>query len=333
MSAANTDSRPGKRARTEEVLTDPAIVRSDALWFDDGNLVLQAGRTQFRVHKSILATRSIFFSDMKNLPQPLGAEEALVDGCPVVELSDDTEAVQYMLECIYDTEKLTKAPSYKQIIFALRMGHKYLVPSLFESAAERVRRQLPSQFTPYSALGTTDAFKWFDHSDNAFELLTVLREVGLEKPVPALCLFYIMEFPAEDIAYGWPNPGQTANPDDVLRMLLARDKIITTQMSYALLWSWDWNRSDRCKKSDQCNAVRSEFRTQALRRLEVLGDGLDDNVLCFKDWEYVKLGLCTHCTTQAKRMHEEGQRRFWTDMPSVLGCKPWEQLQDFKIEA
>ncbi|KAL1664711.1 hypothetical protein GGF50DRAFT_127022 [Schizophyllum commune] len=325
MSAANTDSRPAKRARTEESLTDLAIVRFDALWFDNGNL--------FRVHKSILAQRSFFFSDLKNLPRPSGAEGNLVDGCPVVELQDDAEAVQYMLECIYDTEKLTKSPSYKQIIFALRMGHKYLVPSLFESAAERVRRQLPSEFTPYSVLGTTDAFRWFTGGDNAFELLTVLREVGLETSVPALCLFYIMEFPAEDIAHGWPNPGQTANPDDVLKMLLARDKIITTQMSYALLWSWDWNRSDRCKKFDECDLARSLFRTQALRRLKFMGDGLNDNVLCFKDWDHtMKTGLCMHCTTQAKRMHEEGQRRFWKDMPSLFGCKPWEQLQDFKIE-
>ena len=116
-------------------------------------------------------------------------------------------------------------------------------------------------------------------------------------------------------------------------MLLARDKIITTQMSYALLWSWDWNRSDRCKKFDECDLARSLFRTQALRRLESLGDGLSDNVLCFKDWDHtMKTGLCTHCTTRAKRMHEEGQRRFWKDMPSLFGCKPWKQLQDFKIE-
>ncbi|KAL1677262.1 hypothetical protein EV122DRAFT_291300 [Schizophyllum commune] len=320
MSAANTDSRPAKRARTEESLTDLAIVRFDALWFDNGNL--------FRVHKSILAQRSFFFSDLKNLPRPSGAEGNLVDGCPVVELQDDAEAVQYMLECIYDTEKLTKSPSHKQIIFALRMGHKYLVPSLFESAAERVRRQLPSEFTPYSVLGTTDAFRWFTGGDNAFELLTVLREVGLETSVPALCLFYIMEFHAvsvPDSLLSMLNPGQTANPDDVLKMLLARDKIITTQMSYALLWSWDYNRSDRCKKFDEIR--------RALRRLESLGEGLSDNVLCFKDWDHtMKTGLCTHCTTQAKRMHEEGQRRFWKDMPSLFGCKPWEQLQDFKIE-
>ena len=100
---------------------------------------------------------------------------------------------------VLNREKLTKSPSYKQIIFALRMGHKYLVPSLFESAAERVRRQLPSEFTPYSVLGTTDAFRWFTGGDNAFELLTVLREVGLETSVPALCLCYVMEFHAVSV--------------------------------------------------------------------------------------------------------------------------------------
>ena len=62
--------------------------------------------------------------------------------------------------------------------------------SLFESAAERVRRQLPSEFTPYSVLGTTDAFRWFTGGDNAFELLTVLREVAWKRRY-RLSVFFI----------------------------------------------------------------------------------------------------------------------------------------------
>ena len=41
----------------------PSVRRSD-LWKEDGNVVLQAGNTQFRVHRSMLADHSPVFKDI-----------------------------------------------------------------------------------------------------------------------------------------------------------------------------------------------------------------------------------------------------------------------------
>ena len=101
MAERSADSRPGKRARTVDA--NPALIkRSEKIWFDDGNLVVQAEQTQFRVHKGVLAKHSIFFRDLKDVPQP-DTTDASVDGCPVVVLQDEAEAVEYMLVVIYDT--------------------------------------------------------------------------------------------------------------------------------------------------------------------------------------------------------------------------------------
>ena len=93
------DSRPAKRARTED--EPEPVVRCEELWYDDGNLVLQAERTQFRVHRSILCKQSIVFKDMKEA-SCTSTGSTTVEGCPVVELQDSAEAVKYMLRCIYD---------------------------------------------------------------------------------------------------------------------------------------------------------------------------------------------------------------------------------------
>ncbi|KAJ7231873.1 hypothetical protein B0H12DRAFT_996082, partial [Mycena haematopus] len=68
-------------------------------WFDDGNVVLQAGNTQFRVHWGILALHSSVFRGMQGLPQP--PDQPGVDGCPIVELPDDSGDVGYLLKALY----------------------------------------------------------------------------------------------------------------------------------------------------------------------------------------------------------------------------------------
>lgn len=82
---------------------DPStVVRSD-VWYDDGNIILQAEQVQFKVLRSILAEISSVFRDMFSLPQPTVAqyEAEMVYGCPIVHLSDSAEEVQLVLEAIF----------------------------------------------------------------------------------------------------------------------------------------------------------------------------------------------------------------------------------------
>ena len=84
----------GSRHSAEE----GCITRSD-IWFDDGNLVLQAENTQFKVHKSILAIHSHVFTDMFALPQP--EDSATADGCHVVQVPDRATDWQSLLSLLY----------------------------------------------------------------------------------------------------------------------------------------------------------------------------------------------------------------------------------------
>jgi hypothetical protein len=69
-------------------------------WFDDGSVVLEAERTQFRVYRGILCANSVIFKDMFSLCQP--GEEGEVEGCPLVHLSDSAKDVQIVLEVLHD---------------------------------------------------------------------------------------------------------------------------------------------------------------------------------------------------------------------------------------
>lgn len=100
----STDQQPAlKRKRadssssSEETPRSADTTRSD-LWYDDGNVILQAESMQFKVHKSILAENSSVFKDMFAFPQPPSTEAQLVEGCPVVRVSDSAEEMGYVLQ-------------------------------------------------------------------------------------------------------------------------------------------------------------------------------------------------------------------------------------------
>lgn len=81
---------------------DSKTHRSD-IWFEDGNIILQAQNTQFRIHRGIVALHSRVFKGMFPIPLPEG--EPLVDGCPLVHVFDDPEDWRNLLDIIYNSRK------------------------------------------------------------------------------------------------------------------------------------------------------------------------------------------------------------------------------------
>ena len=102
------DQPPAKRRRPETSSGDLSSlvkpVRSEDVWYDDGNIILQAQNTQFKVLKSILQRNSSVFRDMFSLPQPTSSDTELVEGCPVVRLSDSADSVRYVLKALFERE-------------------------------------------------------------------------------------------------------------------------------------------------------------------------------------------------------------------------------------
>jgi len=71
-------------------------------WFEDGNVVLQAENTLFRVHQSILSRHSEIFKDTFAMPQDPSQENENVDNCPVIPLADSAEDLGNIISLLYD---------------------------------------------------------------------------------------------------------------------------------------------------------------------------------------------------------------------------------------
>ena len=78
----------------------------------------------FRIHKLVLSMSSPFFDDMFSLPQPSASDQDLVDGLPVVRLSEDAEVLKCLLTLLYPIPSRISNP-YNKILMVLAASQKY----------------------------------------------------------------------------------------------------------------------------------------------------------------------------------------------------------------
>jgi hypothetical protein len=99
--ASKRSAKRRRRADSPEEEHGNHPIRSQP-WFEDGNVILEAEATQFRVYRGILAANSTVFKDMFEFAQP--EVDGSVGGCPVVQLSDSVEDLQHVLEVLHDAQ-------------------------------------------------------------------------------------------------------------------------------------------------------------------------------------------------------------------------------------
>jgi hypothetical protein len=79
---------------------NPITSPPETLDASDTNLIIRSSDlVNFRVRKSVLATASPFFKDLLSLPQPSDSE--IVDGLPVVQMSEDSELLNSLVCNLY----------------------------------------------------------------------------------------------------------------------------------------------------------------------------------------------------------------------------------------
>ncbi|TBU55386.1 hypothetical protein BD310DRAFT_950840 [Dichomitus squalens] len=100
--AADTSSPPSGDAASNSP-QEPTSKRDSEYWLEDGNIVLTAGQTAFRLYKGLLSRQSGVFRDMFAAADP--DVDATVEGCPALHLSDSPEDLRALLQTLVPTER------------------------------------------------------------------------------------------------------------------------------------------------------------------------------------------------------------------------------------
>ena len=98
-------------------------------------IVRTSDLTNFPVHKSVLASSSWVFRDMFTLPWPPNNE--MVNGLPVVDISEDAELVRSLITILYPIHSELPS-SYERILALLATAQKYEMDAIQSSIRAEV---------------------------------------------------------------------------------------------------------------------------------------------------------------------------------------------------
>ena len=105
----------------------------------DANIIVRSSdQVNFRIHKSVLAMSSTFFENLLSLPQP--PDEELIDGLPVVQLSEDASVLSNLISLLYLTRRRVKPGSYEMVFALLAACQKYDMESIQLDIRDDVER-------------------------------------------------------------------------------------------------------------------------------------------------------------------------------------------------
>ena len=83
----------------------------------DANFIIRSSDfVNFRVHKPVLAMASPVFKDLLSLPQP--SDTDIVDGIPVVQLSESSELLNSLVTMLYPI-RTVMPNSYEKVLYSL----------------------------------------------------------------------------------------------------------------------------------------------------------------------------------------------------------------------
>ncbi|KAJ7163051.1 hypothetical protein C8R46DRAFT_333518 [Mycena filopes] len=320
------DAPRPKRRRTDAADADspPPLVRSEAYWFDDGNIILQVESTQFRLPKSLLSMHSSVFRDLFTLPLP--KDEPRIENCPVVVLSGDTvEDWVLFLGVLYPKAYTDEAPTVALLAAMLRLAKKYDVEVFRKDCVRRLKTQFPTTLTEFD---TISRLRWtvvkYEIS-NYPALVSLAREIGLHSILPALY---------GDILTGGQyfvgkllRQGGGYSAEDRLACLTGYGTLLAQQSSSTLAWleNMDDPPSLDCRQRTKCVAALKEVA------LNFFAEG--PKVWAIRQWdEDWEVGLCSVCTKTAKEVFNEGRKECWDDLPGAFGLPGWEDLKALDFE-
>ncbi|KZP10321.1 hypothetical protein FIBSPDRAFT_838656 [Athelia psychrophila] len=301
--------------------------RSQSLWLEDGNVVIQAEATQFKVYRGLLALHSPIFKDMFALPQPPSGEQ-LVEGC-LVRLSDAAADVSIVLETICLRKWVASGePLPLEVITAfLRLGSKYEIEALRSEALNRLFFEFPSDLAGIDKVffgeGSGTMIK-FEVDWKFIDFVNLVREHNILSILPFALYWCCKTWSATDLEKGQrrtDNTISTLHPVNERACLRAYLEILKLKHI-----TFDWlicpqSCYSGCTSRDRCSVARDKLLKSTFFPVALRG--------WINTWRVsYEIGQCNACILVAKRLHNSGRQKAWDALPGAFGLPAWEELNE-----
>ncbi|KAJ7119165.1 hypothetical protein C8R44DRAFT_878665 [Mycena epipterygia] len=324
--------------------------RVEGLWFEDGNLVLAAENSQYRVHRGILAARSPVFQDMLAFPQPTDSE--LVEGCPLVRLPDSATEVTVFLKAIFDPEFFMPFPSLTtldSIVGCLRLSHKYGVDYLRRRAlvhlSSRYRTALSERdsctyyINPPPSRSASDIVSWPWPEEDAHTICVIqlAREVDALWVLPGAFYNLSADFYSvgSNVFHGVVyNGAPTSLSLQDQQMFLIGHNLQIASTHADILQFLSYPRSvdiAGCESPTHCDGERLVAIENSREMIRLL-TSIPLRIWESDDWDRLD-ELCPPCMEELQKTHQDARQALWDKLPEMYGLPPWEELEKMKEAA
>ncbi|KAH9487462.1 hypothetical protein JR316_0001538 [Psilocybe cubensis] len=313
---------------TKDLVTENgAATPVEDLWFEDGNLILKAENSLFKIYSGLLAARSSVFRDMLAFPPPAEGN-ATVSGCPIVTVYDSAKDMGYFLRAVFDTSYFEPPPVQSELPIVegvLRLSLKYDVQYLRRRALQHLLSTFPTTLEHWKQRDTHRTIPPVDNTP--FAAFRLARQFELTWLLPSI-LYCISSHPfektldkstwgSEEITLSWP---------DKRMCILGRQRIIMKQTQNALkmMKHAHTNAVEGCT-SEMCAATRQRC-AQVLADWDMAGllDYFEDNA----DMYYS--GFCARCRAAFKDLCASECQDLWDELPSMFDLPNWEVLEGLR---
>ncbi|TBU52445.1 hypothetical protein BD310DRAFT_940235 [Dichomitus squalens] len=315
-----------------------------ALWFADGNVVVVAQDTCFRVHQGVLAFNSPIFRDIledidyaqvrsDKLGITIDRDETGADGT-VIRLSDSAHDFEHLLRIFYqgfDYLKTTRPDDFADLAAAARLAHKYDTSRVLNEATTRLQQLFPPSFEVWDANARIRASKRF-RPDDAIEAVNLCRALGRrdggDDMFPA-AVYLCSQLELGHLLRGHRRADGTLEKLDVgeLELCLVLKETSVKSAADMAVKLYAGRVSANCSGGFWINAcmrilagarqgpAMSQRFTKALRG-DPLGEWLRDEIDAA-----AKAGLCSSCTRMLRYRERDLRKAFWEKLPGLVGVK------------
>ncbi|EIW56927.1 uncharacterized protein TRAVEDRAFT_128217 [Trametes versicolor FP-101664 SS1] len=307
-----------------------ARTRDDEFWYSDGSIILVARDVEFRVYKGLLTHHSPVFRDMFSLAQPPAVSssvpvESAETLCPVVRLSDSPEDMRHILRVYMPRHgPSTSRHSYHAISAAVRLGHKYQMRDLLDSAILFLKTHYPMDYDDWTEFGDCGAPSF--SLEHAIGVVNLARLVGDSDLLVIALLVCCHIDDADALIHGFEREDgsrEQLTPEDIALCESAKRRLLEESKQVSLRVCLGLQVSDACMTRSRC------LRRLEQARLE-LGDTettmafiepserprpLDDLI------ERSDPGLCAHCQKTVADRDLCERKALWETLPEIFGIE------------
>ncbi|RPD57118.1 hypothetical protein L227DRAFT_239457 [Lentinus tigrinus ALCF2SS1-6] len=327
-----------------------SMIKDSNLWLEDGNVVVVAQDTAFRVHRGLLSRHSEVFSGLFTLAQPDDEAAAeLYDGCPVVRVPDSSHDFRHLLHALYDglstIESVHESAKFNIYAALARLADKYELPHIFTAAIKWLGTIFTDTYTVWHDLWTEHGSTGGIMSDlaiNPIEAANLFRITGQDRMRPT-ALFLCCQLDVPVLLSGLPRADgvvEVLSSDDLQHCLQARIRF-TAEMTTFMHMFYFLNANAPalgCSMPDSCPDSFAPERDDHRTHVFTANDSYYQNPfkisvsMCRKIIEdkCASGELCDRCANDLMEHVRALGKSSWNTLPEDMGLgesvQGWEEV-------